>query len=380
MNTLNFIERHNSDSEKWRKYAGQDVIPAWVADIDCAAADPILSALRDRLAHGVFGYSSPLPLLAETACAYFQRRWSWHIKPEWILYSPGLGAGIHNGARMAAGGAILTPQPIYHVFRKAPALAGATRSDMPMAHDGKRWQLPAEAMHAALTAGNNRIFQLCNPHNPNGKVYSKDELLAIGEFCCRHDLLIFADEVHADLILDPDAVHIPIASLAPEIAARTITMQSPSKAYNIAGLNFAFIIISDDTLRKRYHEAGQGKILSNLNPFGFAAAAAAYGGDCDEWLRLLIQHLRANRDMLQQAVDGMDGITMTHLASTYLAWLNVAELNLDDAPAHFLRHGLGLSPGANFGDKRYMRLNFGCSRARLQEITDRLGNAVQAAR
>ena len=379
MTLLNFTERQNSDSEKWRKYAGQDVIPAWVADVDCAAAEPILAALRSRLAHGVFGYSSPPSALAETVCSYYKRRWNWQIQPEWIVYSPGLGAGIHNSARMAEGGGILTPQPIYHAFRKAPTLAGATRLDMPMQHDGKNWQLPPEAMDAALAAGNSRIFQLCNPHNPNGKVFSKDELLRIGEFCCRHDLLIFSDEVHADLILDTDAVHTPIASLAPEIAARTITLQSPSKAYNIAGLNLAFIIISDEALRQRYQQAGQGKILNHLNPFGYAAATAAYSGDCDLWLTQLLQHLRANRNKLKQAVDNADGISMTHLSATYLAWLNIDALNLAEAPAHFLRHGLGLSPGADFGDSRYLRLNFGCSQARLEEIIARLDRAVQAA-
>ena len=246
MTELVFVERQNTDSDKWGKYPAE-VIPAWVADADYAAAAPIVEALQARVAHGVFGYAAPPPALMDTTCAYFKDQWNWEISPEWIVPSPGLGAAIHNSCRMAEGGGILTPQPIYHVFRNAPAVANAARVDMVMTYEDGKWHLPQDEMDAAATTaeGGGKIFQLCNPHNPNGKVYSREELLAIGEFCCRHDLLIFSDEVHADLILDDSAAHIPIASLSPEIAARTITMQSPSKAYNIAGLNLAFIVIGN---------------------------------------------------------------------------------------------------------------------------------------
>ena len=280
---------------------------------------------------------------------------------------------------MAQGGGLLTPQPIYHVFRTAPGVAGTPRLDMPMTHDGDRWLLPAEAMEAAVAAGNGKVFQLCNPHNPNGKVYTREELLAIGEFCCRHDLTIFSDEVHADLILDDDTPHIPIAALSPEIAERTITMQSPSKAYNIAGLNLAFIVISNPALRQRYVEAARGKVISHLNPFGHTAAAAAYSGACEGWLQAQRTHLRANRDRLREAVDALPGVSTTHLQSTYLAWINVRDLQLADAPAHFIKHGIGMSPGTDFGDADYMRLNFACSAERLEEIITRLTAAVHAA-
>ena len=380
--TIHFVKRQNSDSEKWQRYAGRDVIPAWVADIDCTVAEPILTALRERVEHGVFGYSSAHERLAGIVLDYFQRRWNWRLEPEWLLYSPGLGACIHNVCRLAGdGGAtadILTPSPIYHVFRKAPALAGANRVDVLLRRDGDGWTLPLEDMEKAVTP-QTRVFQLCNPHNPNGKVYRRDELAAIGEFCLRHDLLIVADEVHADLILDDDERHVPIASLSPEFAARSITMQSPSKAFNVAGLNFAVIVIPDADLRRRYQRAAAGRVLSNLNPFGFITAEAAWGGDCDDWLRQLREAMRGNRDRLAAAVAEMDGVDMPHLASTYLAWLNVAALRLADAPAHFTQHGLGMSSGGDFGDADYMRLNFGCSPALLQQMIERLQRGVAAA-
>ena len=377
---IRFVERQNSDSEKWRKFA-PEVIPAWVADMDCAAAAPIIDALQSRLRHGVLGYSSASDALPKIAAAYFERRWNWQIQPEWLLYSPGLGASIYNVCRLAdeARPGILTPQPIYHVFRTAPALMRRQRVDAAMVLDGDTWQLPIAALEEAIMQTPCSIFQLCNPHNPNGKVYTRAELEEIAEFCLRHDLLICADEVHADLILDDDKRHIPIASLSPEVARRTITMQSPSKAFNVAGLNFAVVVIPDDNLQRRYQAMARGNVLSNLNPFGFIAASVAWSGICDSWLTAAIGWLRNNRNRLSAVMAKMDGVTMPPLTATSLAWLNIEKLALSDAPAHFLQHGIGMSPGGDFGDSRYMRLNFGCSPERLENIIERFRTAVAAA-
>lgn len=372
---IRFVDRRDSDSEKWRKYS-DSVIPAWVADMDFAAAEPIMLALRERLEHGVFGYSAAGEDLPEIIAEYFSRRWGWRIEADWLVYSPGLGAALHNTCRMIAPSTpgILTPQPIYHVFRQAPALAKRRRADVPMEFADGEWHLPLATLEAkAKGAG---LMQLCNPHNPNGKIFRRDELEEIAEFCLRRNLLICADEVHADLILDADKKHIPIASLSPEVAARTITLQSPSKAFNIAGLNFAVAIIPNADLRARYRAAARGTVLSNLNPFGYVAAAAAWSGDCDDWLNSALALLRANRDSLANAIAGMDGVDMPPLSSTYLAWLNIEKLRLPNPQAHFLQHGIGMSPGGDFGDENYMRLNFGCSPARLDDIITRLRQAA----
>lgn len=365
--------QHHDDSEKWRHYAGRDIIPAWIADMDFAAASPILAAVQSRAQHGVFGYAAPPPQLSSTIGEYFERRWQWHISPDWIVFLPGLGAAIHTICRLADGGDILTPSPIYHAFRRAPTIAAAARIDVQMQLQNGEWQLPISALRTACTP-QTRIFQLCNPHNPNGKIYSRDELQTIGEFCLRHNLILCADEVHADLILDNDKKHTCVAALSPEIAKITITLQSPSKAFNIAGLNFAIAVIPDDTLRRRFVAATAGKIISHLNPFGMAAAQAAWSGQCNDWLNALITRLRANRDRLAAATATMPGIHMPHLAATYLAWLNVQEsgLSADD----FERFGIGMSAGNNFGDNHYMRLNFACAPASLDEIIRRLQRAT----
>lgn len=384
MSQLILANRRGSDSHKWSLYAEQDVIPAWVADTDYQAAEPIIDALRERVQHGVFGYAigdadddgDGKGALAQTIRTYFARRWQWEVAPQWFVYSPGLGCAIHNVCRMAAGGSILTPSPIYHVFRTAPTIAGATRIDVPMRYsDADGWQWRVEDLEAARQP-DTRVLQLCNPHNPNGKVFTRNELEAIGEFCCRHDLTICADEVHADIILDAGRPHIPIASISDDIAKRTITLQSPSKAFNIAGLNFAVVVTSDAALRQQYQTHAQGKVISHLNPFAYTAAAAAWSGACDGWLDEMNAQLRTNRDALSAAVAKVRGVTMPHLAATYLAWLNISELNLSDPPKYFEQHGVGMSAGATFGDANYMRLNFGCSPDLLQKIITRLHTAA----
>lgn len=372
--------RDNTDSHKWRKYKGGGIIPAWVADTDFRAPPAVLAALTARLRHGVFGYADIPEGLTEVICRYFCQRWSWEVSPSSLFFLPGLGAAIHIVCRMAAGGGILTPSPIYHVFRHAPAIAKAKRVDINMMLDDNGvWRLPLASLQKAAdkTINNNiKLFQLCNPHNPGGKIYEREELLDIAAFCEENDMFICADEVHADLILDDDKKHLPIASLDENIAKRVITLQSPSKAFNIAGLNFAVAVVPD-TLRSRFVAAAAGSGTSHLNPFGIAAAMAAWSGECDDWLLQSNNHLRMNRDRLSAAMNNIPGITMPHLPATYLAWLNIGALKLHNPPKHFESFGVGMSAGADFGDADYMRLNFGCTPKLLNQIITRLKRAAK---
>ena len=374
-------ERAGSDSMKWRKYADSDVLPMWLADMDFPAADPILDAIRARVDHGVFGYSLPDRELLEVACSYLQRRWDWKVDPEWITVSPGLGVALHTVCRMAGmeTGGILTPRPIYTAFRNAPAWAGRKRIDVDFRLDRENnvWLLDDPAQ-AASEAGGADVLMLCNPHNPNGKVFSRQELEKLAEAAAANDWIICSDEVHADLIVD-DCRHIPIASLAPETGRRTITLQSPSKAFNLPGLNFGIVVIEDERLRNRYRQAARGQVIDQLNPLGMAAARAAWDGSCDEWLRQLIVHIHDRREQVYDTVVELDGrIRMPHLISTYLAWLDISALKLEDPHDHFLGHGLGISPGSRYGDPSFMRLNFGTDTETVAEGCRRMAAAVQA--
>ena len=371
------ISRSGTDSMKWFKYP-DGVLPMWVADMDLRCAEPIIAALHERVAHGVFGYSLPSEQLVSTCVEYCQRRWDWRVDPSWLVFSPGLGVAIHTVTRYLGDlqQPVLVPKPIYHVFRNATGRASRQRADIPFVLEDGHWQFDMQTLtDNASRYGPGCVLMLCNPHNPNGKVFTRRELEELAELALRNNWLICADEVHADLILDANCPHIPIASLSPEVAKISITLQSPSKAFNIAGLNFAILVIADPELREQYRHGAAGQVVSQLNPLGMAAAIAAWGGASDQWLEGCIALLRANRELLAAAVSEQPGLTMPHLASTYLAWLDISTLNLEDPAGHFQRHGLGLSPGAQFGDANAMRLNFGCSTQTLTEAIRRLRTA-----
>ncbi len=219
-------------------------------------------------------------------------------------------------------------------------------------------------MEAALTA-DTRVLLFCHPHNPLGRVWDADEVAAIADFCRRHELVLCSDEIHCDLILD-DLAHVPAATVSADAAARTVTLMSPSKTFNLPGLNFAFAVIPDAEVRRRFRAAAAG-LLPFPGCFAIAAAEAAYR-DGDDWLQELLVYLRGNRDLVETVVaESLPGVTMTHVEATYLAWLDVRGLDLADPGGACVRAGAALSDGATFGAHGYLRLNFACPRGMLEE-------------
>lgn len=383
---IEFLDRSDTFSDKWDLYRDTSVIPLWVADTDAKVAPAITAALMQRVAHGIYGYTLPSDALIANTINYFASRWQWQIKAEWLVFSAGLGAAIHNVSRMlgqqftpANSVGQLIPCPIYHQFRYTTGYYGQQRQDVVMAlNELQEWELPIANIEAVKNE-HSRVLHLCNPHNPNGKVYTRAELEAIADYCLRHKLIICADEVHADIILDEGTPHIPIASLSPEVARQSITLQSPSKAFNIAGLNCAVAVIPDEELRQKYIQATKGHISGHHNIFGMTAVEAAWSGQCDDWLEAMNAVLRDNRDRLKSAVDGITGISMAPLPATYLAWINIEGLRLSCPHQFFVDNGLGLSDGSSFGDARFLRLNFGCSPDVLTEVIARLEKICQKA-
>ena len=370
------IDRHASDSIKWNKYAGRDVLPLWVADMDFAAPPPIQAALSARLAHGVFGYGHPETALTEAVQQHLARHYDWSIEAEWIVWLPGLVTGLNVACR-AVDGDVLTATPIYPPFFSAPRHAGKSLQGVPLVQGEHGWQWDWSAMHAALTP-NTRLLLLCHPHNPVGRCWRDDELRSIADFALQHDLVVCSDEIHCGLVLDAERRHIPLASLDPAIAARSITLMAPSKTFNIPGLGCAFALIPDPALRRRFLRTMEG-IVPHVNVLGLAACTAAYR-DCDAWHADLLAYLRANRDCVQAAVAAEAGVRMSAVEATYLAWIDVRELGLSDPAAHFEAHGLGLSDGKDFGAPGWLRLNFGCPRASLDQALARFHAACVAAR
>ncbi|HEX5641033.1 MAG TPA: PatB family C-S lyase [Thermoleophilia bacterium] len=364
------IDRRGTASFKWDMYDG-DVLPLWVADMDFASPPPVVEALEAVARRGVLGYALAPDSLAEAVAGHLERRYGWRIDPGWIAWLPGIVPGLNLAcdAFAAPGEAILTVTPVYPPFLEAPGHRGRRLITVPAGLRDGRWQLPLDAMEAAVTP-DTRVLFFCHPHNPLGRVWRGVDVETVLDFCRRHDLVLVSDEIHCDLVLD-DLVHIPSALAGPDDQDRIVTFMSPSKTFNLPGLNLAFAVVADEELRRRLLQPGEG-LLPFPGCFAVAAAEAAYrhGGD---WHAGLLDYLRGNRDALEAFVAAeLPRVRMTHVEATYLAWLDVRALGLEDPAAACRSAGVALSAGAAFGDPACLRLNFGCRRETLDEALRRL--------
>jgi cystathionine beta-lyase len=267
----------------------------------------------------------------------------------------------------------MTPAVIYPHFPEAPLQIDRPLLPVQMVQRDKRWIIDLDWMAENLD-GESKLLLFCNPHNPGGSVYSRAELTQLAELAERHDFVIASDEIHCDLILEPGLEHIPIASLNTDIERRSITLMAVSKTFGLAGLSSAFVIIPDQQLRQKFKFQRVG-IISYINLFGLTAMQAAYEHG-DDWNRQLVEYLRGNRDFLLREINAIRGLKLDSVEATYLAWIDVSELGLDNPHRFFVRAGIGMSPGKDFGDNGFMRLNFGCSRALLEEAVSRIRNAI----
>lgn len=371
------IDRSESDSIKWKRYKEKDILPMWVADMDFQVAPEILEAIKQRVDHGVLGYGSDNPELRQLIVKHCQYHYDWAIEPEWIVFTPGVVKGLNLARAISVNKgrpADITALPVYpHLVRHAPILKMDNHQFYAKAN-GDSWSLDLEAMEKILNPEVG-VMLLCNPHNPIGKVYSHKELEALAKLCKKHDLLICSDDIHCDLILNGKK-HIPIASLNDDAAQRSITLMAPSKTFNVPGLDMAFAIIPNIKLRTQYSKLMDG-LVGHVNILGMHAAQAAfqYG---EPWRLKLIEYLKGNHDLIMHRINTMPGISMREAEATYLAWLDVSKLQLDNPQRYFETFGIGVSSGSEFGDNNYVRLNFGCQRPQLNEALNRIEQAVVA--
>ncbi|WP_439597743.1 MalY/PatB family protein [Falsiroseomonas sp.] len=357
-------DRRGTDSTKWARYA-PDVLPMWVADMDVAVAPPIAAALAERLQHPVFGYAAVPDRVRQVIADRMATRYGWAVSPEDVVLLPGVVPGFNMAARalVPAGGAVHYHAPAYPPIRAVAAHWGLR--DAP---------LPVEAGAGAVMARDD-VFLLCNPHNPSGHAFTRPELEALAQACLSAGAWIIADEIHCDLLFDGRR-HVPIASLSPEIAARTVTLMSPGKAFNIAGLKIAFAIIQDAALRDRFQACRLG-MVDQGSGFGLLAMEAAFT-QCDAWLAALIPQLQANRDHAVQQLQRLPGLRVAAPEATFLAWLDLREAGLGPDPARVLleRGRVALNAGPDFGAPGFARLNFGCSRESLDEGIARIAACI----
>ena len=370
------LDRTHIFSKKWGKFKDRDILPLWIADSDYQTAPVVIEALQKRVAQGVFAYTDqPTAEVIEAIVYHLKTQHSWDIEAEWIVPLSNLVNGLMLSCLVVGdeGDEVVTPATIYPPFNFVIANTKRTAIKIPVVLKNERWILDFDALEASITPNTN-VLLFCNPHNPGGTVYTKEELERLHKICERHDLLICSDEIHCDLVLDQDKKHFPIASLNEDAAKRTITLMAASKTYNVAGLGFGFAIIPEVSLRKRYRKMILDT-MPEVNLLGQVATAAAYKHG-EPWRLAQIEHLRKNRDYLMQEINSITELKMYPLESTFLAWIDVSKLELQNVEKFFEDAGVGISVGANFGDSNFIRINFACSSTILKEAVARIRKAV----
>lgn len=384
------VDRHHTNSMKWghpnrfltNEQCAADPLPMWVADMDFRIAQPIRKALLEQVEMGVLGYGGTPDSYLEAATDWQERRFGWKVQPEWLIQSPGVISALNmaNQAFSHPGDHVLVQPPVYFHFLHDVVANGRQLALAPLTLDADRYRYDPEAFEAVIVPGT-RLFILCNPHNPTGSVWTREELTSIAAICERHNILIISDEVHQDLVLSKDRRHIPMAMLDETIAQNTITCTSPSKTFNIAGLSCANIYIPNTRHRQRYWQQCERNGAFLVNTMGTAACEAAYRHG-EPWVEAMLEYVRSNRQHFVEQVTALGlPITVTPSDALYLAWLDFRQPGIPAAKLHdfLLRHSrLWLDPGHKFGTagEGFMRINLACPRNRIDEALSRLASTL----
>lgn len=364
------IKREGTNSVKWDSFP-RGYIPLFVADMDFASPPPVIDALKKRISHGVFGYTKPGEETYQAVFKWFRQQYGFELQKSWISWLPGVVPALNVASAMVEGD-VLTHTPNYSMLLSAPKRAGKRCIQSPLKLSGSSYEMDFDDMERRITP-ETRIFLLCNPHNPVGRVYTKDELARVAEFCSRHDLILVSDEIHCELVFDRP--HTPIVTTGDIALERSITFMSPGKTYNVPGIPVAFAIIPDKGLKKRFEAAGYA--LPHPGALNYEVCRAAYA-DGAEWREQLLDYLRGNRDYLEREIKRrFPKAVYTHAEGTYLMWLDFRPLGMQDAYQFFYdRARIVFSNGKDFGADGFVRLNFGCRRDVLSEALDRLEEAA----
>ena len=369
------IPRRGTGSIKWDRFPTLD--PFWVADMDFMSPPAVLDVLKERIAHGVMGYAHAHDGLVEAIGEYMQSRHGLAIEEKELVHLGGLVPALSLAARAFGkpGDAVMTCTPIYPPFLGIHNDAEMEVIAVPHVEVNGQWGFDWDAMEAAVTPGT-KLFLLSNPQNPLGRVFSQDEMSQLAIFCERHDMILISDEIHCDLILDDEATpHVCAAGLPEQLQKRIITLLAPSKTYNSAGLGYAFALIRDDSLRRKFC-AARGHTLPEINCLAYYAAEAAYR-DGEPWRQDLIAYLRKNRDTVTDFVRSRTKFIIPDIEATYLAWIDCRSMGIEN-PAQFFEQeaGIYLSDGNYFGAPGHIRFNYGCPHSRVLEGLEKMANVL----
>lgn len=374
------IDRQDSGSIKWDLFEN-DVLPLWVADMDFATPPPVIKALHDRINHQIFGYESNPEALIATIQKRFLDYYQWRVEPEELVFTPGVMKSA-NMVALAVGKSneeLMFQTPVYHPFFSLPKNAERILKTSELIRCDNQYEIDFDHVQSTIS-NNTKLFVLCNPHNPVGRVFKKEELLQLADICIHNNTIICSDEIHCDLVYR-DYEHIPIASLSPEIGNQTISLFAPSKTFNIPGLSCSFMVIQNRDLRKAVKSAGEG-LVDGVNLLGTTAALAAYQ-DCEEWRLELLRYLKVNRDFVYEYIQKhMPEIQMHKPEGTFLAWLDCRQTGIEGNPYKFFlnKARVAFNNGESFGagGKGFVRLNFGCPQSTLKTALDRMATAIKA--
>lgn len=378
------IKRSGSDSLKWSAY-GSGIIPAWIADMDFMAAPPILEALKARVDHGVFGYAHDPVELRNVIVERLERLYSWRITPQDIIFMPTVISGLNIAAATLGrkGDGVIFNTPVYYPFFSAVTNRDRSIQSTLLASETRGSELyyypDIKAIEKKMKR-NAKLFIFCNPHNPVGRAFNREELTELSRFCLKHKLVMCSDEIHCDLLLGKSK-HIPIASISRESAMNSITLMAPSKTFNIPGLGVSFAVIQNQALRHAFMKASAGMIPGVVNLLGLTAAYAAYT-KCDDWVRQVRKYLTANRDFAVSFLkENLPEVRHTVPEATYLLWIDFGKLIKGITPKDYLLSNaeIALSDGNLYEPTatNFARLNFGCPRQTLKEILLRIKSALK---
>ena len=376
MQTYDFdecIARRGTASYKWDSANNDNVLPMWVADMDFRTAPPIIEALQRRVAHGIFGYTRVPATYYDAVIGWMKRRHGWTVRREDIIYTTGVVPALSAiiKATTAPGDKVLVQTPVYNCFFSSIRNNGCILAENRLRFDGQTYHIDFDDLEVKAADPQVKLMILCNPHNPAGRVWTREELTRVGEICLRHGVLVLSDEIHCDLVY-PGHKHIPFASLSEEFAQHSATCMSPSKSFNLAGLQIANIFAANADLRKRIDRAININEVCDVNPFGVVGLTAAYN-EGEDWLEQLLQYIRKNYlEMKEFCSVHLPEFPIAELEGTYLAWMDCRALGMgSEVLEKSLRTEarLWLNAGTMYGEggEGYMRWNLACPRSRMVE-------------
>ena len=364
-------------------FGRNDVIPLWIADMDFAAPDAVVQALEQRARHPAYGYTLYPDSLYDAMIHWYNERHQWPIEREWILLVPGVVPSLHAAAMAfsSPGDGVIIQPPVYPPFFSAITKTGRQVIENPLVEDRGTYRMDLEHLEACAARDDAKILQLCSPHNPVGRVWSRDELTAVLAIARRHSLIVVSDEIHCDLVFPDKPAHQMLGRLATEQDA-LITTVAPSKTFNLPGLGLSALVVPNPEHRSALKAVFDSMHMLQCNPFSAAGFEAGYrhGGP---WLEELLAYLQQNRDFVIQAVkSGLPGITAIEPEGCYLLWLDCRGLEMSDPElkAFFVHEaGVGMNPGITFGDQGsgFMRLNLACPRATLDKALSQIRQALE---